>query len=320
MAEKQAPLLGFDIGGTKCAVCIGRYVGDTLTVEKKDSIPTDLSVAPETMLDRLMVMADRLLGEERPRAIGVSCGGPLNSVTGRVMGPPNLPGWDDVPVVELLQGHYGAPAALRNDADAGALAEWRFGAGAGCRHMIFLTFGTGLGAGLILGGRLHRGACDMAGEVGHVRLEPYGPVGYGKCGSFEGFCSGGGIAQLAQMYAKESRQQGREPAYGDGASAKEVAEAARAGDSTALNVFDTCARQLGRGLAMLIDILNPERIVIGSLFGRCHDLLWERVQEGIRREALPVAAEACQVVPASLGESIGDYAALAVAEEAEEQI
>ena len=147
-------LLGFDIGGTKCAVCIGRYEGDTLTVENKQAIPTDRTVPPETMLSRLMTLADGLLKGESPRAIGVSCGGPLSSATGRVLGPPNLPGWNDVPVVALLNAHYGVPVALRNDADAGALAEWRWGAGKGCRHMLFLTFGTGLGAGLILNGKL----------------------------------------------------------------------------------------------------------------------------------------------------------------------
>ena len=309
-------LLGFDIGGTKCAVCIGRYKGDTLKVENKQAIPTDLTVSPETMLSRLMTLADSLIEGESPRVVGVSCGGPLSSASGRVLGPPNLPGWNDVPVVALLNAHYGVPVALRNDADAGALAEWRFGAGKGCRHMVFLTFGTGLGAGLILNGKLYSGACDMGGEVGHVRLAEYGPVGYGKSGSFEGFCSGGGIAQIAELYARECRQQGRTPGYPKGASAKEVAEAARAGDLTALQVFDTCARQLGRGLSVLIDILNPERIVIGSLFGRCHDLLWEKTAAVIAAEALPASAAACQVVPASLGESIGDYAALAVAEEA----
>ncbi len=312
------PLLGFDIGGTKCAVCIGRYEGDTLTVEDKQAIPTDRTVPPETMLSRLMTLADGLLKGESPRAVGVTCGGPLSSATGRVLGPPNLPGWNDVPVVALLNAHYGVPVALRNDADAGALAEWRWGAGKGCRHMLFLTFGTGLGAGLILNGKLYSGACDMGGEVGHVRLADYGPVGYGKSGSFEGFCSGGGIAQLAELYARECRQQGHAPGYPEGASAKEVAKAARAGDPTALQVFDTCARQLGRGLSVLIDILNPERIVIGSLFGRCHDLLWEKTAAVIAAEALPAPAPACQVVPAALGESIGDYAALAVAEEARE--
>lgn len=309
--------VGFDIGGTKCAVCIGRYEGECLRILKRKAIPTDLSIRPEIMLTRLMELASGMLAGEEPVAIGVSCGGPLDSATGRVLGPPNLPGWDNVPVVDMLKKHYGVPVVLRNDADAGALAEWRWGAGKGCRHMVFLTFGTGLGAGLIINGKLYTGAANMSGEIGHVRMAEYGPIGYGKSGSFEGFCSGGGIAQLAELYRKEALQKGVVPSYNADATVKDVAEAARAGDPIAIKVFDACAYQLGRGLSLIIDFLNPERIVLGSIFGRCHDLLWEKTAAVIQQEALPALAEACKVVPAMLGESIGDYAALAVAEEVE---
>lgn len=315
---KESLLLGFDIGGTKCAVCLGQATGGRVTLLGRKAIPTDLSVPPETMLTRLTAIADTLTDGARPHAVGISCGGPLDAESGRILSPPNLPGWDDVPVVPLLSARYGVPVSLCNDADAGALAEWRWGAGAGCRHMLFLTFGTGLGAGLILNGRLYRGACGMAGELGHIRLAPTGPVGYGKSGSFEGFCSGGGIARLAAQYAEESRRRGVIPAYPDGAAAKDVAEAARAGDETAGRVFTTCAQKLGEGLSAVIDLLNPECIVIGSLFGRCHDLLWEKTAAVIRAEALARSAEVCRIVPAALGESIGDYAALAAATETEE--
>ena len=268
------------------------------------------------MFSRLLSLADELLAGKKPAAVGISCGGPLNSETGVVLGPPNLPGWTEVPVCRLAREHFRVPAALRNDADAGALAEWRWGAGKGCRHMVFLTFGTGLGAGLILNGQLYSGACDMGGEAGHIRLAEYGPAGYGKSGSFEGFCSGSGIAQLAETVARETRQRNLPVGYPAGADAREVAEAARRGDPAALQVFDICAEKLGQGLSVLIDILNPEKIVIGSLFGRCRDLLYEKMAAEIRREALPASAARCEVVPAGLGENVGDYAALAVAMEA----
>src|SRR5690606_15592063 len=135
-------------------------------------------------------------------AIGISCGGPLDSRRGVILSPPNLPGWDRIPVVEVFQQAFKVPVALQNDANAGALAEWLWGAGRGSHNMIFLTFGTGMGAGLILNGQLYSGTNDLAGEVGHIRLAPDGPVGYGKAGSFEGFCSGGGIKQLATDRAK----------------------------------------------------------------------------------------------------------------------
>jgi glucokinase len=162
----------------------------------------------------------------------------------------------------------------------------------------------------------------MAGEVGHVRMEEEGPIGYGKAGSFEGFCSGGGIARLARTMVKERIEAGQAPAFCptldglDAITAKTVGEAAEQGDPLALEVYRIVGRQLGRGLAMLIDILNPERIVIGSIYGRQRTLLEPVVLDVIRQEALPMSREVCQIVPAGLGEAIGDYASLSVAMQA----
>ena len=215
-------LLGFDIGGTKCAVITARWENGQIELLKKEKIDTDLSVAPEEMVDRLIALADGIV-EEKPEAIGISCGGPLDSSRGIILGPPNLPGWDHVEIVDRIQKHFGAPAHLQNDANACAVAEWKFGAGMGCENMVFLTFGTGLGAGLILNGKLYSGSNDNAGECGHIRLDRFGPVCYGKAGSFEGFCSGGGLAQLGYTLALEQIQQGKAPAYfQNGMSAKDV--------------------------------------------------------------------------------------------------
>lgn len=312
-------LLGFDIGGTKCAVTIGMYRDDKIQILRKKAISTDLTVAPETMLDRLCMLADKLLDGNQPERIGISCGGPLNSCTGRIQGPPNLPGWTDVAATAFLEQRYGAPARLQNDANACAVAEWKFGAGKGLQNMIFLTFGTGLGAGLILNGRLYSGTTDMAGEVGHIRLEPYGPVGYGKRGSFEGFCSGSGLAQIGYTLALETCQRGKRPLFfppnacANDVTAKSVAEAAEQGDETAIEIYRLCGEYLGRGLSVLIDILNPEAIVIGSVFKRSETLLRKSMETTLRREALPAAVSCCKIVPAALGESLGDYAALATA-------
>ena len=311
-------VLGFDIGGTKCAVITAEVSGGDIRLLKKEKCPTDLSVSPEKMIEKLVLMADGIL-ERNPDAIGISCGGPLDSKKGIIMSPPNLTGWDDVAIVDIIEAHYSVRPKLQNDANACALAEWRFGAGRGCENMVFLTFGTGLGAGLILGGRLSEGTNGNAGEVGHIRLAPQGPVGFGKRGSFEGFCSGGGIAQLGLSMAQDARSNGKEPLYfKDGASQKDVsaasvANAARTGDETAREVYRESGRYLGRGLSVLIDILNPERIVIGSIFARSGDLLWEDAKREIEKEALGVSAACCEVVPAALGENIGDYAAIATA-------
>jgi glucokinase len=310
--------LGFDIGGTKCAVVTASYEGDRLKILDKKSLPTDLSVGPYEMLDRLIALADTMLSET-PSAIGISSGGPLDAQRGVILSPPNLPGWDEVEIVAYLEGHFGVRAHLLNDADACALAEWRFGAGIGKKHMIFITFGTGFGTGLILDGRLYRGANGNAGEAGHIRMASDGPVGYGKAGSLEGFCSGAGIAHLAYEMAVDATAKGARPSFfPEGATAaavtaKSVAEAARAVDECALEVYRISGKYLGRGLAVLMDILNPERIVIGSVFMRSRDLLWEAAKAEIEREALEGARSVCEVVPAALGEQIGDFGAIAAA-------
>lgn len=317
-------LVGFDIGGTKCAVVLGKATEGSVQVVGRLSFPTEVERGLEHSLTHLERCA-RSLTEEHAvplaevTAIGISCGGPLDSQRGLILGPPNLPGWDNVAIVSRYETTFGVPTRLQNDANACALAEWRWGAGRGCRDMAFLTFGTGMGAGLILNGRLCSGASGLAGEVGHVRLERDGPLGHGKRGSFEGFCSGGGMAELARQMVREQWKKGREVSFCrseqglDGLDARKVAEAARAGDPLATEIYAEVARYLGQGLAMLIDILNPEVIVIGGIFMRQRDLLWPVAEKVIAGEALPPSVAACRVVPAQLGEAIGDYASLAVA-------
>ena len=271
------------------------------------------------MIERLIALADKICGGEKPESIGISCGGPLDSKNGVILGPPNLIGWNYVPIVDQIKEYYKVPVHLQNDANACAVAEWKFGAGKGTQNMVFLTFGTGLGAGLILDGKLYTGTNDNAGEVGHIRLEKFGPVGYGKTGSFEGFCSGGGIAQLGYTLALEKSQQGKPPSYykpgmsKEEITAKTVGDAAEQGDETALEVYNICGEYLGHGLSVLIDILNPERVVIGSIFARSKNLLWKSASKVIKREALAGSANCCEVVAAELGEHIGDYAAIATA-------
>lgn len=311
-------VLGFDIGGTKCAVISADWDNGEIKIINKENCATDLNISLVQMIDRLIKMADNLL-DKKPDAIGISCGGPLDSKNGIIMSPPNLPSWDNVKIVEQIENYYKVPVKLQNDANACAVAEWKFGAGKGTENMVFLTFGTGLGAGLILNGKLYSGTNDNAGEVGHIRLSNFGPVGYGKSGSFEGFCSGGGIAQLGYIKALEKVQMGIYPMYfqkgftQDDVNAKTIADAADKGDETAIDVYRTCGEYLGKGLSIIIDILNPEVIVIGSIFARSHNLLWESTKKVIEKEALGLSAGCCRVVPAKLLEQIGDYAAIATA-------
>ncbi|MDY4785252.1 ROK family protein [Pygmaiobacter massiliensis] len=315
-------LIGVDIGGTKCAVCLGEADGQGVQVLQKCTPRATAEYTPDAMIEGLIADILELTAtlSEPAAGIGISCGGPLSSRRGLILSPPNLPGWDEIAIVEKLQQATGLPAWLCNDANACALAEWKMGAGQGADSMIFMTFGTGLGGGLILNGRLYEGACDMAGELGHIRLAEDGPIGYGKRGSFEGFCSGGGIARLGQEYARSALRRGLAPAFCKTAdelsriTAASVGAAAAVGDATALSVLRHSGERLGQGLAMLIDLLNPEKIVIGSIFARCHPYLWPAAKSVLEKECLPEALAACEVLPAALGDSVGDIAALMIAQ------
>lgn len=302
--------IGIDIGGTKCAVTSGDAGGRVL---KKIFFAT---TGLEETLHNILAAVESL-GE--CDAIGISCGGPLDGERGMILSPPNLPGWDRIPIIEILKKKFGIPVFLQNDADACALAEWKFGAGKGADNMIFLTFGTGLGAGLILNRELYTGTCNMAGEIGHMRMADEGPVGYGKAGSLEGFCSGGGIAQMGRTAARESFQKGqtssfcKDPQEIDKITAKSIAECAYAGHKDAAEVYRRCGRMLGRGLSIMIDLLNPDKIVIGGIYARSGSLMDEEMYRVLRQECLPQSLKRCKILPAGLGESLGDIAALSVA-------
>ena len=317
------PFIGIDIGGTKCAVTLARADRGIRFIGKKrfDSRAWE---GPEEMFERICASADELLAENGLscggiQAVGVSCGGPLDSSKGVVLCPPNLPGWVNIPITKKLEKRFGVPAFLLNDANACALAEWKLGAGRGCRNMIFLTMGTGMGGGVIAEGRLLVGASDMGGEIGHLRLAEDGPVGFGKAGSFEGFCSGGGIARQAQEYTRRALEQGRAPAWTrDSVNTEEInagliAGYAKKGDADAIAIYETVGRWLGKGLSLLTDAFNPERIVIGSIFARSGELLSGPMYKEMQKECIPYSLNAVQVVPAALGESLGDCAAIMTA-------
>ncbi len=312
-------IIGIDIGGTKCAVIYANVTKDNIEIINKKKLVTDNDKDPYDIINEFCKIIDQIVVDGKIDAIGISCGGPLDSKRGVIMRPPNLPKWDDIHIVDILKDKYGIPVSLQNDANACALAEWKYGAGKGTENMIFMTFGTGLGAGLILDGRLYAGTNDNAGEAGHIRLSENGPVGFHKSGSFEGFCSGGGLAQLGYTLGLEAYQAGNCPQYFDpaiapeGINAKTIADAADNGDEVAREVYRKCGEYLGRGLSVLIDILNPQRIVLGSIFKRSHNLLWEPAKMVIDREALGLSAKVCEVVPAELDENLGDYAAITTA-------
>jgi glucokinase len=313
--------IGVDVGGTKTAVVLSTEPPAMLA---RIEFPTLPGQGPERGLALIKQSIHELLrssslGNARLSGIGVSCGGPLDQRAGVIQAPPNLSTWVDVPIVAILREEFNLECRLENDADAGAVAEHRFGAGRGTRNMVFLTMGTGLGAGIIADGRLLRGASGQAGEIGHVRLTAEGPVGYHKSGSVEGWASGGGMAQVATREASAEMERhettllaAKLEEYGV-LTAKDVAEAARAGDAVAARIVAGTGNRLGEAMAILVDLLNPEIIAVGGLAMRLGESLLMPARLAMAREALPGSAKLCQVVPAALGESIGDVAAICAA-------
>lgn len=268
-------VIGIDLGGTKCSVS---YLDERKVVESLRLPTGELADTFPSLLAEF-----ERLRKRRSVLIGVSCGGPLDNVKGVILNPPNLhESWHNVAICKLLTDAVGEEACLMNDANACALAEWKFGAGRGTQHMIFLTSGTGMGGGLVLNGALYEGATGDAGEIDHVRLSQYGPVGYGKIGSVEGFCSGGGIARLAEKRIK--LYGGVPPVWapvGKPLTLKQIAEAAHGGDKLAREIMAEAGSRLGEALAILIELFHPERIVLGGFFPLCRYLFQPTMNQSL---------------------------------------
>lgn len=309
--------VGIDIGGTKCALSLMRHSAVPQLLYRV-AMPT-LCSEPDVQIQQFIRQIIEWNSEHPISAVGISCGSPLDEVRGIIQSPPNIPEWQEVHICERIESAVGIPCFIMNDANACALAELRYGAGRGLSDMVFLTFGTGLGAGIVVGGKVVRGASSGAGEIGHVRIAKGGAYGYGKYGSVEGFCSGGGIARQAIEIARSGQANAKalidEAGSVDGITTQHIARLARRGDELSAKLFGDCAERFGGILAAIIDFLNPQAIVIGGVYMRCRDLLEPTVLDVIQRECLPVNAAACKIVGAELDENIGDYAANVVAME-----
>jgi len=324
MKENEKYYIGLDIGGTKCAQTTGRLK----TFENEKAIIPEIlkreefataGQKPYVILAKFSEFIEREMKTRSISGIGISCGGPLDSRRGVIMSPPSLPLWDDVKIVEYFENKFGIKTFLQNDANACAVAEWKFGAGRGTENMVFLTFGTGFGAGLVLNGRLYSGTSDNAGEIGHVRLTGKGPEGYRKAGSCEGYCSGSGMVRLAKIIGRKRRFSYAYLEYLNAVggelnvSAKTLAEHARLGNDFCKAVYKKSGEMLGRSLAILIDLLNPQKIIIGGVFMRASDLLLPAAEKTMKKECLSFSLKDVEILPAGLGENIGDYAALSIA-------
>jgi len=311
--------LAADIGGTKTSCTVATEAGEILAAARA---PTPVAEGPEACLGIIGRLLRQAAGEagvppEGCRAIGAAIGGPLDSRRGIIYSPPNLPNWEAVPLKDHLEAEFGLPAHTENDANAGALAEARFGAGRGAQNVVYLTLGTGIGGGIIADGRLYRGTTDDAGEIGHTTVLPGGPpCGCGKRGCLEALVAGPAIGRRAREKARAQPDSllwegagGDESAIGG----ETALHAAQRGDAAALEVWAETAEYLGLGIANLVQVLNPQVVALGTIAIAAGDLLLEPVRAVVRREAWPRAVEAVRIVPAELGERVGDLAALCCA-------
>jgi glucokinase len=314
-------LLALDFGGTKHSAAVAsaddlRGAPGPLRVERVPSGPR-----PSFDSDwRLMLeLARKLLQGTAPRAVGVSFGGPVDAAAGRAVLSHHVPGWEAVPLVERLQAELHAPAQVDNDANVAALGEWRFGAGKGCDSLLYVTVSTGVGGGWVLGGAIWHGADSLAGEIGHIVVQPDGrKCVCGKRGCVEALAAGPNLARRAREGLAADESAGRilrERVRGnlDEITAEKVSEAANAGDELAQMVLTGAARALGQGLGMAINLMNPRRVVLGGGVTKSGELYWQAVRQAARAQALPQMS--VEIVPAALGDDAPLWGALALAGE-----
>jgi glucokinase len=311
--------IGLDLGGTKIATALVDAEGQVLA---RDLRETQAAEGLQAVIDRMADAASRVMIQAgavptQVKAIGVGAPGPIDAKAGLVTSPPNLPGWSNVPLKKRLEEVLGIPTFLENDANAAALGEHLFGAGQRAENMIYVTASTGVGGGLILGGRIYSGSTGAASEIGHMTVLPRGPhCGCGNRGCLEALASGTAIAREG----KERVVRGvptliTELAEGDPerVSAKLVAQAAAQGDIEAQEIIDDAMSYLGVGMASLVNLFNPELIVIGGGLTNMREGLFGPVRRIIDRRAFRTSAGAVEVVPSLLGDDVGTVGAAAVA-------
>jgi glucokinase len=303
--------IGIDLGGTKIGTGLVKRDGN---VWARDYRLTEASQGRAVVIDRMIsaarqVMDEAGLGADDIEAVGIGAPGPLDIPLGILTEPPNLPGWHNVPLKQIIEDELGIPAHLENDANAAAIGEYLYGAGQGTRHMIYVTVSTGIGGGLILDGQIYHGLTGGAGEIGHMTILPQGPqCGCGNRGCLEAMASGTAIAREGQYLVSRGVptliSELAEDASG-GVSARTVVEAMRRGDEYATEIIVQAMSYLGIGMANLVNLFNPEMIVIGGGLTNLGDRLLDPVRRGIALYAFAMLAQQAQVTLARLGDDVG---------------
>jgi glucokinase len=311
VAPRRNKYLGaVDLGASKILSVIAQGDGRRLSEDRQ---PTSAEEGPEVVLERIVgslegALVKAGLQQGDLAAVGICSPGPCDIDAGVLSSAPNLPGWRDVPICRYLEERLGVPARLENDANAAALGEHVYGAGRGCRHLIYITVSTGIGGGLIIDGRLYRGATGVAGELGHMTIEPDGPLcGCGNRGCLEALASGTAIAARGEelvaqggsaLLARLAQEQGD-------LTAETVSRAADQGDIACQGIIRRAGCYLGVGLASYVNIFNPEVIIIGGGLAKAGELLLGPARAEMAARAMQEALKAVQLKPAELGDYAG---------------
>lgn len=301
---------GIDKGGTRHTLALADERGEVIQRVQHD---TDRYAGARVELESLQRDAGLLLDEARAfgssvQAIGISFGGPVDVKTGSTLLSHHVEGWEGVPLRHLFEEWFGLPTAIDNDANVGALGEWKFGAGVGCWDMVYINVGTGIGGGVIANGQVVRGTNNLAGEIGHTTIDPSGPVcTCGRRGCLESFASGPAIER---RFRERFLSEGLEPV-----GCREIFSKAAAGDADATATVVEAADYLARGIGASVSLLNPELVVLGGGLSETGELLFGPINEFLPRYILPQAT-GVRVVPAVLGYDAGVRGAIALAMEA----
>lgn len=312
------PVLAIDLGGTTTRVAL---VGPGGRLLARTAHPTAAEAEPEATLKAIAAAGDALLVSARLmpadlRGVGMAVPGPMDSRRGVVLTSPNLPRWRDVPLCAMLEARWPAPAFAENDANAAALGERYYGAGKNFTDFIYLTISTGIGGGLVLGGRLYRGGWGAAGEVGHMVIDPQGPpCGCGQRGCLEALASGTALAREARRRLARGEASSLAQAAPDELSSREVFAAARAGDALSLEIVQGGARSLGLALANLISLLNPQAIILGGGLSQEQELYLEPAAALARERAFAGLGQDVAMIPSALGDDAGLLGAAALVRE-----
>lgn len=307
--------MGLDIGGTKLAAGLADEAGRLLAVERGE---TDRGATPAEIVAALAEMAKGMCARLRakPQAVGISYGGPADFARQTTITCHHLQGWEGIPLGRMVAAALGVErVVMDNDGNACALGEAVFGAGRGHTEMLYLTVSSGIGGGVIIGGKVYRGASSMAGEIGHTVIVPGGPeCTCGRRGCLEALASGWSIARRAEEAVAAGRQPGSTlHAMAGKITAQAVAEQAEAGDGLAGEIMVETADYLGLGIAAAVNLLNPSRVVLGGGVAKAGDCLFLPLRQAVARYALAENAAAVSVVPAALGDAGGVLGAVALA-------